>query len=507
MAVAIPLEQIPKECQVELASLNTFTPEKTYSNSSSEYSEGPSSFSTFRTVTIDDVKYTLFPFYIGYLYIELHPEIQFEPNTYYRTGCSYEFTGTLRHYQGAAVLKAREDLEEYGTTTLSLHAGAGKTVTAMATFAGYDGVVAFITHMQPLLIQWYETGTNFTNAKIHIFGEKGNKYTLEQANVWIVMEKRISKLVEMGVASWVRMVVVDEAHHFCTASRAQALLGFQPEYLMMVTATPERDDGLHQVMYAFAGTHQIVRPYSVTFEVYHIKTGVIPTKESNVNGDLNFAVFTQSLMYNEIRNMYITNLVEMNRGRKILILTKEKDHVDLLASMIESRKISVATMRGTDKNYVDKSVLIGTVSKIGCGFDEATFASCYGGKRLDMLIFLATYKNAATIEQSVGRVLRSENPVIIYFNDQDGICDNHWRVFRGWSEMNGGSCYSYKVDLNEAEQDLRKYYESPVPKVRVLRNEIRLWNDKYDVQMEEYKENRRKKTKTRKLVKANQYKV
>lgn len=506
MAVAIPLSNIPKECQVELAALNTFTPEKTYSKVSDYGDEVVESFSVFRTVTIDEVKYTLMPYYITYMYIDQHPEIIPDVNTYYRKGCSYQFTGSLRHYQQAAVDKAREDLDNYGTTTISMHAGAGKTVTAMAVFGGYEGVVAFVMHMEPLTVQWYETATNFTNAKVHIFGEKNNKYSLEEANVWIVMEKRIHKLVTMGVADWVRMLVVDEAHHFCTPSRAQALLGFRPEYLMMVTATPIRPDGLHQVMYAFAGTHQIIRPYQVTFDVHRICTGLIPVKEPNANGTLNFAVFTQSLMYNEVRNIYITNLVEMNRSRKILILTKEKEHVDLLANMIKSRKISVATMRGKDKNYVDKSVLIGTVSKIGCGFDEATFATCYNNKRLDMLIFLATYKNAATIEQSVGRVLRSENPVIIYFNDQDGICDNHWRVFRDWSEANGGNCRSYSVDLMEAEGNLRAYYASPIPKVRIARPGIVLWNEKYNTPFEELSEQRRGKKK-KKLVNANQYQV
>lgn len=506
MSLAIPLEHIPKESQLELATLNTFTPEKNYSGRESEYGEVIPSFSVFRTVTIDDIKCSLIPFYIGYLYLSQHPEITYQPNTYHRKGCSYEFTGELRHYQQAAVDKARTDLEEHGTTTISMHAGAGKTVTVTGVFAGFEGVLAIVIHMEPLMIQWADTFAKFTNAKVHLVGEKSNKYSLEEANVWIVMEKRITKLVNMGVASWVRMVAVDEAHHFCTPSRAQALLGFQPDYLMMVTATPERDDGLHQVMYAFAGTHQIIRPYQVSFDVHYIKTGIVPTKEKNAKGDLNFTIFTQSLMYNELRNIYVTMLVEMNRGRKILILTKEKDHVDLLADMIESRKIPVATMRGKDKNYVDRSVLIGTVSKIGCGFDEATFASCYNNKRLDLLIYLASYKNVATIEQTVGRVLRSENPAIIYLNDQDGICDNHRRVFRDWSEANGGNTYTYSIDLNLAEEELRAYYASKIPKVRIVKKDIILWNFKFSTEFEQYDEQRRTKKK-KKFVKANQYKV
>lgn len=506
MALAIPLSNIPRDKQIELAALNTFIPEKNFSVQSEYGNNEIESFSAFRTVVIDGTKYTLMPLYISLVYIEQHPEIIPEYNTYHRKGCSYQFTGELRHYQQAAVDKAREHLELYKTTTISMHAGAGKTLTATAVFAGYEGVVAFVMHMEPLTIQWYETCTRFTDAKVHIFGNKDNKYKLEEANVWIVMEKRIKKLVEMGVADWVRMLVVDEAHHFCTASRAQALLGFRPEYLVMVTATPERPDGLHDVMYAFAGTHQIVRPYQVSFDVNVIRTGIYPTKEKNARGDLNFSVFSQSLMYHQLRNIYITNLVEMNRRRKILILTKEKEHVDLLADMITARGISVATMRGKDKSYVDKSVLIGTVSKIGCGFDEATFADCYGGKRLDMLIFLATYKNKATIEQSVGRVLRSENPVIVYLNDQDGICDNHCRIFKDWCVENGGVCNTYSVDIENAEDDLLKYYNSPVPKVKISYNYIKLWNDKYDVQLEEYVVKTRAKRK-KKMVKANAYRV
>lgn len=506
MAISIPLASISRELQEEICNLNTFHIIKQY-NRNTEY--GPienNYFSVFRTITINDIRATLVPFYFGNRYISIHPEISPIKNEFYRHGCSYKFTGQLRHYQEAAVVQARLDLSINGTCTIALHAGAGKTVTSSAIFSEFDGIVAVVIHLDTLITQWVETFNRFTDAKVHVYGEKKNKYTIEEANVWIVMEKRIIKLVEEDISDWVRIVLVDEAHHFCTVSRAQALLGFRPEYLVMITATPTREDGLHEVMYAFVGTHQIYRPYNVTFEVHRIKTDIIPIREFDGNGTLNYSIFSQSLMYHEIRNTYITNLVEINRGRKILILSKEKKHVDTLNDMISSRNILVATMRGKDKSYTDADVLIGTVSKIGCGFDEATFASCYNGKRLDMLIFLSSYKNPNTIEQSVGRILRSENPVIVYLNDRDNICDNHWKVFRNWSESNNGVCYSYQMNLEDSHENLTKYHIRPISKIKVLNPEVRLWISTWGDSFSSVKEVRRG-GKKKKLIKANQVQV
>lgn len=494
MSIAIQLKKIPKTNQIEIAELLTFTPSVNSNQTYSDYNvEEKPSFSVFKSITIDEVKYALLPLYFGNLYLANYeldiPRLCVPIDA---TTEPYRFTGSLREYQQHAVDLARSHLKEHQTSTISLHAGAGKTVTSIATFATYSGITGIIIHMETLIDQWCETCKQFTDAKYHVFGRKENVFTLEESNVWIIMEKRIKKLVELNMINNIKNIIVDEAHHFCTPSRSHALLNLRPDYLIMVTATPLRDDGLHQIMHAFVGTHQILKPYQVEFEVHRIRTGIKPTKESNSRGDLNFTVFSQSLMYHLHRNLYVTSLVEMNRSRKILILTKEKEHVDILAKMIESRGIQVATMRGNDKKYSDKSVLIGTVSKIGCGFDEATFANAYNGKRLDLLIFLASYKNKATIEQSVGRVLRSESPVIIYLNDEDGICDNHWRIFRDWCEDNNGVCHSYRTSIERASSDLEEHFKSKAPKVIVKKKDITLWNEKWIDVFESIKERRRR---------------
>ena len=506
MSIAVSLDTIPPELRKEIVKLNTYKPDEKHNNENKYAETKDKSFTSFRTITLNGQKVTLLPSNFAKDYVKTHPEIMMVENEFHRLDCSYKFTGQLRHYQEAAKDRAIEHLEEFGTSTLSLHAGAGKTVTSAAIFANYRGVLAIVIHLETLIVQWVETFNNFTDAKVHVYGNKKNKYSIEEANVWIIMEKRIINLVEEGISDWVRMVVVDEAHHFCTKTRCQAILGFRPDYLLMVTATPRKENGLHTVMESFVGTHSIYRAYEVTFKVKRILTGVVPTREFMANGTLNYTTFSQSLMYNYVRNIYVSNLVEINRGRKILILTKEKKHVDILRDMISTRKISVATMRGNDKEYTDAEVLIGTVSKIGCGFDEATFANCYNGKRIDLLIFLASYKNVATIEQSVGRVLRSENPEIIYLCDQDSVCDSHWRVFRDWSISNNGTCFSYKTDLESNFENLKRFHYGPSAKIKIIRNDVRLWLPSWGEEPVIYKERIRSK-KGKRMVNATQHKV
>jgi len=84
-------------------------------------------------------------------------------------------------------------------------------------------------------------------------------------------------------------------------------------------------------------------------------------------------------------------------------------------------------LAGKKSDYYDSRILIGTMGKCNCGFDEATACLDWGGIRLNMILLVGSTKSIPTLDQTIGRVFRSDNPIIIDFVDKDRISMNQWR--------------------------------------------------------------------------------
>lgn len=356
------------------------------------------------------------------------------------------YMGTLRDYQVNAMVEIREHLNTYRTSTVAHHPGAGKTRVggAICVMIGLRALI--LLHREILIKQWIKSLTTTTNAKIHVVGSYVcdipgvTLYPEEEAEIIICMDQRVDKLQQKTLES-IGIVLIDEAHCFCTPTRVRSILKFTPRYLVALTATPDREDGLDVVLQVLVGTHRSEKAFCLPFSVTVVHTGVVPERQyDNIRGKskLKYNIFTQSLHNSEIRNLYILCKVIDNPGRKILILTNEKKHVNILMNLITPHR-PVSKICGAVRTYKNAPVLVGTVSKIGTGFDEENFCDDFDGDPLNLLIMCVSYRNKATIEQNIGRVFRSERPHVIYLLDQDGLCEDHCDIFKAWARRCGGT--------------------------------------------------------------------
>lgn len=388
----------------------------------------------------------------------------------------YNFTGSLRtpgfEYQEKIVNSGLEHLKKYRSTLIAAHPGAGKTVMSVALASlNANHPVAVVIHLDTLIKQWVDTFKEYTDAKVAIIEHPGNKTeaqiieNLSQYNAYIVMEARVKHIPDV-IMNQIGTIIVDEAHRFCTPTKSANLLNYRCKYIIALSATPKRKDGLHSVLEAFAGTHSIEKRLEKPFHTYCVQTCITPVREAGFRGRVNFTKLSQSLMYSDVRNLYIGHLVLKNQSRKILVLTKEKKHVGVLSAMLDELGIRNATMCGNSKTYKDAPVLIGTVSKIGTGFDEKSFSTGYNGRRLDLLIMAVSYSDKAVIEQNVGRVLRAAAPNVIYLCDNDTICNNHWTTFRRWAQNNKGTHSTTKIDLPNMRLTLEAYAQKHIEKLK-----------------------------------------
>jgi len=355
----------------------------------------------------------------------------------YHPPASYEFTKKLYPSQVQVADDAITHLKQYGTTTLNLYTGFGKTVLG-AYLGAWSKKITLVLYTNTILQpQWLSTFKNFTNARIWVIGEDKEPPKLGP-HVILCMSTRVRK-IHPNYLKHIGTVVYDEADTFCTPGRLDCLLGITPKYAIAATATLERDDGMENMITAVCGTHTIKKISKKPFIVYKWMTGVIIHQVKNVRGVTDWNKVTLDQSRSRERNLQILSLIRSNMERKILVLTRRKDdHAIPLAKWFSQMGLNVDYMAGTKKNYSDSHVLVGTFSKIGRGFDEKAACDNYSGIRIDLLILVGSVKSVKLLEQLAGRAFRSEFPQIIHFVDECSISKSHWRVASPWYKSRNG---------------------------------------------------------------------
>lgn len=369
-------------------------------------------------------------------------------NNFAKTGLT--FTGQLRDYQIHVEDEAWNQLLKHGSTTLGLYPGFGKTILGAKLASRTQLLTVVLVTSTILLGQWKKTFEDNTNSKVWIVGEKSPP---EKCNVIICMDTRYEQ-IPIETRNKVGVLIIDEAHLFCTPTRVGTLLAFHPKHVIIESASLERDDEMERMIYAIAGTHNILRLSEKPFTVYKVMTNIKPERKKNKVGDIDYLKLQKATLFDECRVEIIVNMIKINLNFKILILTSLVDHALLLYERLNALSISCDFLCGNKKGYSDSNVLIGTMSKIGTGFDPATSCPNYKGLPFDLLFLVSTIKKETMLVQNVGRCFRADFPTIMHFVDDDDIYKNHWYRARKWYLKRNGTVIEYKCPSQPKIQEL-----------------------------------------------------
>lgn len=353
------------------------------------------------------------------------------------------FTGQLRPAQEEVMREACQHLEDYGTTTLALYTGFGKTVCG-AYLACKTGLLTCVVFQRTFLIsQWRATFENQTTARVWVVGEPKTPPP-GGFDVVACMNTRIHH-IPPEVRERIGTLLLDEAHLLCTPSNVDPLLSLRPRFVVVLSATPEREDGMDRMMKKIAGSHIIRRQFDKAFTVRKIETGIaIPTFEGP-NGQMDYNRLLNDTAEHPGRNELILQRVLLNRDKKVLILVARISHVKTLQAMVAAAGISVGTFCASAKKYVDADVLVGTTSKMGVGFDQETACPEYDGRRFDLVILACSFKKQDRLAQNVGRGLRAEYPTIEHLVDAVPAYKRHWSPCHKWYKARGATIEIVKL--------------------------------------------------------------
>ena len=343
---------------------------------------------------------------------------------------------------------ALEKLQQYGGIHLGLYPGFGKTVVSawLSSKVGYLTLV--LSHRTGLIKQWSNTYSKFTNAKIWTVGENFPQVTNnEYIDVILCMNTRFHHIPKELIDA-IGTVIVDESHNFCTAGNVGALLGTRPRYFISCSATLKRPDGMDKMINFVVGNNSITKHSSKPFKYYEVRTGLKIQTFNNAQNKTDFTKYVRDLSSHELRNRLILQLVSSLKDSKILILTARTDHAKYIHQCLSLYGENVDIMVGSKNSYQDSRVLIGTYSKIGEGFDEASVCDNYNGVRLDTLINCSTFKSETILEQTSGRVFRAKFPNIYDLVDDMPISKRHFAVRKKWYLSRNGTPHLINANLS-----------------------------------------------------------
>lgn len=345
-----------------------------------------------------------------------------------------DYIGSLRPKQLSIFDEAVASLERTNSAQLTLPTGMGKTSLSVRLI-GHLGLITLVLLPKDILIeQWRATilrDLNVEHEDIAVVGGKNRLPITSRTKIVICLVKSFHNIPTM-FRDKIGVMVVDEVHTFINTTGAIAMIGLCPDYLIGCSATPERSDGGHRMLRHFFGNDDIFRDVDVNFDVVRVWTGIKPKRPLNLRGELDFVKFQTGLMENPKRNEIIARLVQYEQRRPIIILVAFKKHVEIICELLKERDISVDTLYGNKSSYTSCDVLVGTIPKVGTGFDEAKCCSNYQGVPSSCLILGTSIKSTPCFVQAIGRVARVDNPTIYHIIDDDPTLDRHWKQNFSW---------------------------------------------------------------------------
>lgn len=357
------------------------------------------------------------------------------------------FKGELRDYQQTIVDKALQQLGEERGCTIVATPGAGKTLTSIYLSCKLKCSTCILLNRTTLMDQWKESIINFTNGTVFLVGEDDesnltktikvkidDKVTYRKKRIIpdfvICMNQRYEKIPEF-VRKNIGLVIIDEAHRFCTPGSLGAILHFNPIYTISLTATPDRVDGAEKIIHHFSGKKYILYSENKSMQIVKVNTPFHFSRKKNKAGKVDWTTIANEMHNNPDRNKILVNLIHrcVQQGDKIMVISGREKHPKKVCEVLTKNGIQCDFLTGKKKGYKDSQVLVGTIDKTGEGFDEATFCKDYNGKRINVIIIFNSFKSIVRLQQCIGRS-RDQFPTVYHFVDSDTIIYRQWLGLR-----------------------------------------------------------------------------
>ena len=303
-----------------------------------------------------------------------------------------------------------------GAAQLVLPCGFGKTIVGIKTAVELGRTTVILVSDRGLQRQWLDRlGTHAPDLKVGVI--QGKKADFEGKDVCVCMVQSLFKPNKYPAAlfDYFGTVIIDEHHMMAAREFSKVVPHFSARYLLALSATPDRDDGLTQALFWLFGP--IAYRCARSFEHVDVRsvryTGgdeseIFYRWMDKATGKplLNFPAMVERMIQDPVRNGILVRLTLelVAQGRHGIILTSRREHIETLQAMLLSAKpdVSVGVYHGDLGDEERGNVLRNK-------FDVFISIVQLGKQALDKpeLSFLVLGTPLVNkYEQAVGRILR-----------------------------------------------------------------------------------------------------
>ena len=296
--------------------------------------------------------------------------------------------------------------------------GAGKTVMACAAIARRGIPTLILVHRKPLMDQWsfrLQQFLGLSKKDIHIIGKARYRDAIVAIGMFQTLAKADSPAQLMEKYG---QVVIDECHHVPATTFEAAMKQCAARYLIGLTATPTRKDGLQKILYLQCGPirHKIADIHASNTPRRVIVREISTSFPTDAERQPIHEIWT-FLTESEERNRLIASdiVAAYREGRYLAVLSDRKEHLNRLKLIAREilpedaichmdgstgRKQRMILIQKLAERAVSATpfVLFATASLIGEGFDLP---------RLDTMVLTMPLSFKGRLTQYAGRLHRS----------------------------------------------------------------------------------------------------
>lgn len=331
---------------------------------------------------------------------------------------AHQFSATLQPVQAEAVRCGLVALRDHGGGMLCLQTGGGKTVCALAIACKLHTPTLILVHKTILVEQWLQRINQFApGASTGVVQqdrlETGNDFVVGMIHSISMKAYPAESLDRFG------LLIVDEAHHLSAPVFSRAMQKVNCPYVLGLTATPTRKDGLTHVLHWFLGdifyqTQRAGCKHVTVIRKHFDHAKYNADMPLNRMGRVCMTTVVSILCSLGSRTQCITEAVGqlIGGGHHVLVLSDRVPHCkEICARLGDEAGLYVGSHKPPEA--LAKRAVVSTYALSREGLDVPTLSA----------LVMATPKS--DIDQICGRVLRgatSVQPVIVDLIDKWGVC-------------------------------------------------------------------------------------
>lgn len=354
------------------------------------------------------------------------------------------FSGELREIQHTVInaYMGTVNEERGGGGLIELRPGQGKTIMALNIVSRLRRKTLVVVHKSFLLNQWVERIQQFLPSA-RVGKIQGQIVDIEDKDIVIGMLQSLSmKEYPSETFNSFGLTIVDEAHHIGSEVFSRSLSRIVTPYMLGLSATMQRKDGLTRVFKMFLG-EIVYKDKRKTDDPVLVKAIRYQTDDVQFNetaydyrGNPSYSTMITKLCNFNHRSERILRVIQTELAeqpnQQIMVLAHNKNLLIYLYKAIEHRNIApvgyyLGGMKEADlKASESKQIIIATYAMAAEGLDIKTLTS----------LILATPKTDVT--QSIGRILRAKHarPLVIDIIDPHQVFRNQWEKRRKYYHKN-----------------------------------------------------------------------